>query len=299
MHSPAIAVFLFRVGLSGITLKQEAQTSMTDNQHHTPHGLPDSQTTGDFAPSIEQESLQPVSIWRDVAGFVLMFLAIQLVVGAVLGIVFGLVDGQNGVEKRAIGGPWFLHATALMAGVGTLVWIIRVVRQPQHQELAASFLRPNRYLLELVLFTILGFSVALTLQAGINYVLTDLLGLLPVVDTNPLRNLPEGGPTPGFVALMVVNIVLLAPIFEELLFRGLILNKLKERYSATMAIVISSALFAAIHFDPKVFPVLFTLGAVAGYSVHRTGSIMPAIGIHMLNNLFAISLTLFAAGASS
>jgi membrane protease YdiL (CAAX protease family) len=79
-----------------------------------------------------------------------------------------------------------------------------------------------------------------------------------------------------------IFVVILAPILEELLFRGLIFNKIYG--SNTTKIIISSVVFAGIHFQFQVFIPLLTLGLIIGYLRYKTNSIFPAIIFHALNN---------------
>ena len=92
-------------------------------------------------------------------------------------------------------------------------------------------------------------------------------------------------------------LVIIAPFSEELLFRGLLLSRLRRAMSPHSAIAISAALFASIHLiDPSaafVVPGLFVIGLVLGYQSLRTGRIGLAITTHAgVNLLAAIALLL-------
>ena len=273
---------------------------MTDLDNASPHSLPDSGDATGTGPDGNTPPKSTPSVIRDVVGFFVMLLVMQMAAGVVIGFYAGFTAVASGKADQSTGfefGPYELQSVALLSFVFVGLWIWRVIRQQRHKLTASRFLQPVPSMFDLVFFVIIGTVATLCLQVGINLFLTEVLGLNAVEDTNPLRNLPEGGLTTLFVALMVLNVVILAPVFEELLFRGLIFHRLQDKYSPTTAMIISAALFALIHFDLKVFPALFTLGFIAAYAVHRTGSIMPAIGMHLLNNMIAISLTLVAAGA--
>lgn len=95
----------------------------------------------------------------------------------------------------------------------------------------------------------------------------------------------DAGP---LLTLLVVS--LLAPIFEEIIFRGVVLGGLSRYISFGWANVLQALLFAAIHDDLPRFPYYFTLGLLAGGLVKRTQALGPAIALHVLNNLLAFSL---------
>jgi len=97
--------------------------------------------------------------------------------------------------------------------------------------------------------------------------------------------------SPVVLMLIILNSVLLAPIFEELLFRGAMQSSLTWLFpSRWMAIVIASLVFASSHVWWSV-PAIFVLSVVIGYVYERTGNLWAAIGIHVLFN--GISTTLF------
>lgn len=88
-----------------------------------------------------------------------------------------------------------------------------------------------------------------------------------------------------FVNILVVAII--PAIFEEVLFRGAILGVLKK-YGDWFAILTSSLVFALVHINTLQIPFCFILGLILGFSVIKTGSIIPAILIHFFNNLYSV-----------
>ena len=74
---------------------------------------------------------------------------------------------------------------------------------------------------------------------------------------------------------------------EELAFRGLILQGLRSRLGAGVAVALSALLFGVIHLDPLQGVGAFFTGLYLGYLTARSGSIYPAILAHGFNNLWA------------
>lgn len=85
---------------------------------------------------------------------------------------------------------------------------------------------------------------------------------------------------------------LLAPLTEELVLRGAILRSLlrSSRLSPWGAIVISAVLFAVVHFNPVQMPHAFLIGLLLGWMYYRTGSILPGVAFHWVNNTVAYVL---------
>jgi hypothetical protein len=101
------------------------------------------------------------------------------------------------------------------------------------------------------------------------------------------------------LALLALFAGLVAPVCEELLFRGLLLRALRRRFSPVAAVAISALVFALAHpaLDPHLgtfalVPALFGLGAISGAVAVRRGdlsaSIMLHIGFNLLTTLGAV-----------
>ena len=85
---------------------------------------------------------------------------------------------------------------------------------------------------------------------------------------------------------LIIYAVIVAPISEELIFRGLILGKLKQ-YGNVFASIIVSLLFALIHGNlPQSIPT-FIVSLFLCWVTLQSNSIIPAISIHMINNAVA------------
>jgi len=114
------------------------------------------------------------------------------------------------------------------------------------------------------------------------------------IDSNeiskPARELTNKAHGSG-VVLLVLVVVVAAPIVEEIFFRGLVLKSLERRMSRGWAIVVSSLVFAAAHFEPLQFPALFVFGLLAAVLATRTGRLGPGIWAHLaFNGVAVISL---------
>jgi membrane protease YdiL (CAAX protease family) len=88
-----------------------------------------------------------------------------------------------------------------------------------------------------------------------------------------------------------VLIVAVAPVSEEIFFRGFIFGGLRSRLSFPAAALIAAAIFGVFHYtgagSAAVVPQLAFLGFALAWVYEKTGSIYPAIGIHAANNLLA------------
>lgn len=88
--------------------------------------------------------------------------------------------------------------------------------------------------------------------------------------------------------LMVTSIVVVAPIFEEIICRGIFLEGFLKRYNQWVALTASAILFGAIHGNLPQFLYATVLGLALGYVYMKTKSLILSIMLHALNNLAAI-----------
>jgi len=94
----------------------------------------------------------------------------------------------------------------------------------------------------------------------------------------------------GSEALLVAGgTVVIAPLVEEIVFRGFFQGQLERGYrDATRAVLFSSLLFTVLHFNPWWSLQIYLLGMVLGYLAWRTGSIWPSFVVHAVNNSLAL-----------
>ncbi len=101
---------------------------------------------------------------------------------------------------------------------------------------------------------------------------------------------------PLLAGLILTRACVLAPIGEELLFRGALFTWLRQRWSAPTTLVLTAAGFAAIHGFLPILPLAFALGLGFGWIRERSGSTVPAIALHALHNLIMVSLSYAVTG---
>src|SRR5690606_2391171 len=90
-----------------------------------------------------------------------------------------------------------------------------------------------------------------------------------------------------------ITVCIMAPIFEEILFRGILLRGLlQNKTNPVLAIVLSSILFGLAHMNPWQFLGAGLLGALFGFVYYRTKSLWMCIFLHSLNNSFSYFLML-------
>ncbi len=117
---------------------------------------------------------------------------------------------------------------------------------------------------------------AFVLIFAVGVVIEPLLTLLPEI------SLPVGR---GFWT--VASLVLFAPVFEELLCRGVVLGSLRAKYGVTVAWLISSLFFGILHGQPAQVVGAFAIGLILGYVYLATDSLWATMILHAMNNAVA------------
>jgi membrane protease YdiL (CAAX protease family) len=91
----------------------------------------------------------------------------------------------------------------------------------------------------------------------------------------------------------LVTVCLIAPVVEEMLFRGIILRAFLVQYSRSQAIVGSAILFGVAHLNIFQFVAAVLVGSISGWLYERTRSLWPSIILHMAFN--GVSMLLYYA----
>lgn len=98
---------------------------------------------------------------------------------------------------------------------------------------------------------------------------------------------PEGGLQALDYLWLLIPLAVLAPLVEELGFRGLLYGYMRGRTGVVLSIIVSALVFAILHI---VIPPLFVMGAILAFLAERYRSIVPGIVLHATNNALVVCL---------
>ncbi len=183
----------------------------------------------------------------------------------------GVVIGATTIQDLALIGSAVLFARAWAGGVRVSDFGIR--RTP---------LRPAVGWTVLTWFAFLAFSAAWA-------------AIFDITESDDLpRELGADDSTAALIGVMIL-VTLLAPVCEEFFFRGFCFTALRRSFGVAVAAVITGAIFGAIHAsgtEPEFLVPLGVLGALLCLLYWRTGSIIPCMVLHALNNSIALGVAL-------
>lgn len=89
----------------------------------------------------------------------------------------------------------------------------------------------------------------------------------------------------------ILALCVFGPLAEEIVYRGFVYQRLREKHSETMAAVCSALLFGVMHFNLVQCAYAFVLGILLAHIMNRTGSIITAAAAHMAANLVSVLWT--------
>ena len=115
---------------------------------------------------------------------------------------------------------------------------------------------------------------------------TWLVGLAQRGSMVLVRRVLESAAGPDlFGAVLVFGLI--AGVAEEIFFRGFMLTRLREHWGGRRAVVVTAACFGVLHVDPNGIHMFlaFAMGLYLGFVAERTGSTLPAIVCHVVNNV--------------
>lgn len=106
--------------------------------------------------------------------------------------------------------------------------------------------------------------------------------------------LKQGKIVPITTYVTLAMAVLWAPFCEELFFRSFSFMGFKNDMSLFVAVIFSALVFAAAHFDPASFPVLFVIGCALAIIRWKTNSVWPGMILHLMNNGLSAALVILS-----
>jgi membrane protease YdiL (CAAX protease family) len=120
--------------------------------------------------------------------------------------------------------------------------------------------------------------------------------LIPMPESMKEAFMAFGGRTGIFAFILMV---IAAPVLEELIFRGIILDGLLRIYSPVKSILVSSFLFGFVHLNPWQFVTGLVIGIFSGWVYYKTRSLLPSIVVHAAANLSGFGMRLLFDADSS
>ena len=135
----------------------------------------------------------------------------------------------------------------------------------------------------------IGLTFAVSIIGGALGVLAQQGFGLPAENPQIKALAPAGFSWPAAIGITLLGGVLV-PIAEEMFFRGMLHRWARDKWGFAAGALISASVFGAIHVIPLVIPFAILMGLAASWAYERTGSLLPGLIIHIINNTVKITL---------
>lgn len=216
------------------------------------------------------------------AALCLLFLALQVTASTPLQMLAAASKawGAQHIGQRIAFSPWTMGLINFAAFAGVMWLALHLNKLPLKD--AFDWPRPTPAQVAGLVIMTLG-SVFLISEAD-----NVLHRLIPVPQwfMDMMKEFTSGGDHAGRFFLLVI----VAPVTEELLFRGIILRGLLARHSQFAAVLLTSLLFGFVHLNPWQFLTALVLGMLLGWVYLRTGSVFLCIlGHAVVNGMFFLT----------
>lgn len=160
-------------------------------------------------------------------------------------------------------------------------WLFWILLQRHHVGWQAAGFRRFPFLKALVLVVVVWLAFLVAAQV----VLTLIAIIVP--NFNPAQTQVtefSGAGSQAEMQLAFIALVIMPPIMEETVFRGLVFPAIANRLGAVWGMILSSAVFAMAHFQPNIVVYTFVLGLILCWLYLKFKSTIPGMMLHMLNN---------------
>lgn len=191
-------------------------------------------------------------------------------------------------------GIGFTYLNLLVSPVAILVTVTTVLRKYKIKflEIAPLKCKPKYYLIAVML--IFGLLFVLSWVNTVTVKFFKLFGYEESEGLQELENHISGMSGWGLIpALLFVAVI--PAVMEELLFRGLILRNTEHTAGSIAAIFLAGFVFSLFHGSPEQTVYQFILGCIFALITIRSGSILPAVLMHFINNALVVLLIHFHA----
>ena len=215
--------------------------------------------------------------------YVGLFLGMQVLVVIPPSFVIGFraaLEGWNEDEIYAAMLNMDMMALTLISGLLTLAFVMAFYLLRRKKLSEALWLRP------------VSASTLLTgasLAPALYFAVTIVLALLPASWTESYGEASSGIDSGTFVGVIAVAVV--APIVEEVIFRGLTMTRLSQVMPGWLAVLVSAAVFGLCHGEMVWFCYTFVVGAFFAFIDLRAGSILPSVLGHIMFNAIGQVMT--------
>lgn len=185
------------------------------------------------------------------------------------------------IKDLCSAGPYLNFLVEILFKFLAVMIILKLFSEKSEEDFEYS--KPNFKYFLFTCIIIIGFRLFYEYSIG---------GFVNKIELNPMiqKTFEELAASP---IILILSVTVVAPVFEEVIFRGIILNGMFRKLNSKVAIVISALLFALMHMNLVQGINAFLLGILLGYIYLKTKSIHLSIFAHFINNTIGIMIAVY------
>lgn len=221
---------------------------------------------------------------------------VLLLCNGVGGVTLGMLLDANPADRAATEAVWLplIQGVGAGVGVGVLAVLLSVKRVSWRSAFGAGHMSLAG---QLGLGLLLSVAV-LPVMWNVGFLVSQFFEAIdvPAQEQHIMELIGRPGYSGGYYVVWLVVAGVLAPVAEELLFRGVLFPLIARRARVGFAIAFVSVLFAYMHFNVEAFLPLFVLSVALCASYLYSGSLLVPIVIHAANNILTVSILVLGRG---
>jgi len=205
------------------------------------------------------------------------FMLAQVIVGLLLSLLDYIQVPLNNLAEPTLQtiGSFVIYILSLIIVIG-VPWWVKKLRTTRKEVGLDSYMTWTDLLLA---------PAAFIVYILLSFVLTSIAAQFPFYDIEQVQDTGFSGLNHNYeYFLAFFTLVIVAPVAEEILFRGYLLGKLRKYIPVWASILVTSLLFGLVHFSWNVGVDVFALSIILCLLRIQTGRLWPSILLHMIKN---------------
>ena len=220
---------------------------------------------------------------------VIIYFIITVIASAITAIIANSIMGKYGYTEMSDAidhiqkTDAFIYINYLLAPIMISICVLFITKRNKigFNQIFPVKCKPKYYLIGILL--IFGLLFSLSNLNGLSVEFFKLFGYKPRESSSYFPDLSGGMIVPAFIVIAIMP-----AIFEELMFRGLLLNCCENGMGSIRAILVTGFCFSLFHASPEQTVYQFIAGCAFAFIAVRSGSILPSIVMHFINNALIV-----------
>jgi len=193
---------------------------------------------------------------------------------------------------------WITFLTYSITILGLVAYLSKMDSKTLKGMIKSEFLEKQSIFMDIlmgILACIIVTPVTIFFGLSLELILTKVFTITFLPDQSAVAFLKKALNYPAYFIPAALTVSILAPVMEELLFRGFLQSYLRKFLRCNWAIILSSIVFALFHFNLQqkeanflIIPILFIMGLMLGFIYERQRSLYASISLHATYNIMNI-----------